>query len=59
VPFTVRLRHPDGRARWQPVLALAGLDNLYGPRNPQGMVIVHYGDHHLQGLIKLEAPATP
>jgi hypothetical protein len=41
--FQVRLRHRDGQVRWQPVMALAGLDNLYGDHNPAGMVIVNYG----------------
>lgn len=43
MPFHVRLRHRDGRVRWQPIMALVGLDNLYGNHNPAGMVIVNYG----------------
>lgn len=43
MPFHVRLRHRDGRVRWQPIMALVGLDNLYGDHYPDGMVIVNYG----------------
>lgn len=41
--FHVRLQHDDGRTRWQPIMALVGLDNLYGPHNPFGMILTHYG----------------
>jgi hypothetical protein len=51
--FRIQLQHRDGRTRWQPTMALVGLDNLYGDHNPRGMVITNYGSSF---HIKTEAP---
>ena len=39
----VLLSRPGHEPRWQPILALVGLDNLYGDHNPAGMVLIGYG----------------
>jgi hypothetical protein len=61
VPFDVQLTlppQPDGhqRTRWQPLIALIALDNLYGDHNPAGMVIADYGDSYLP---LLRPPSPP
>jgi hypothetical protein len=69
VPFEVQLTLPPGpgrpgRTRWQPLVALIALDNLYAGHNPGGMVIADYGDSYLPLLrppsppVKSE-PGTP
>ena len=60
VPFSVRLRHADGRTRSQPLMALVGLDNLYGDHNPTGMVTVNYGGPYLNAIpVKPEPDDQP
>jgi hypothetical protein len=48
VAFLICLTLPGGRTKWQPIIALVGLDNLYdNVRNPSGMLITDYGDRFL------------
>jgi hypothetical protein len=47
VPFEVLLTDRHGVLRRQPIVALVGLDNLYGDHNPAGMVIADYSDQYL------------
>jgi hypothetical protein len=47
LPFQVLLTDAAGQPRWQSIMALAGLDNLYDTRrNPAGMVTADYGPHY-------------
>ena len=64
VPFEVQLSlppDPNGtqRTRWQPITALAGLDNLYADHNPLGMVLADYGDNYLPQLDPPSPPIKP
>ena len=63
VPFEVELSLPPGpdgteRTRWQPIMALVGLDNLYADHNPLGMVLADYGDTYLPLLDPPSPPVT-
>jgi hypothetical protein len=68
VPFEVNLTlppspgHPGGPepTRWQPLVALIALDNLYADHNPGGMIIADYGENYLPLFhpVKPE-PGTP
>ncbi|MCO5975092.1 hypothetical protein [Actinoallomurus soli] len=46
LPFHVRLTDNRGRVRWQTIVAMVALDNLYGDHNPSGMVIADYGPRY-------------
>jgi hypothetical protein len=55
VPFEVQLTlppHPHNASptRWQPLIAVIALDNLYADHNPAGMVLLDYGDAYLSLL---------
>ncbi len=56
VPFQVRLTDRDGGARTQSIMALAGLDNLYGAHNRSGMVIADYGEDYVRQLGRPRSP---
>jgi chromosome segregation and condensation protein ScpB len=58
LPFWVNLTHPRRQPRTIVIMALVGLDNLYGPHNPAGMVLVSYGAKFPLRFIKSE-PSTP
>ncbi|GMA87418.1 hypothetical protein GCM10025868_26680 [Angustibacter aerolatus] len=54
-PFEVQLTLPPrpndpNPTRWQPLMAVIALDNLYADHNPAGMVLLDYGDTYLPML---------
>jgi hypothetical protein len=61
VPFEVQLAVPAGRwdHRWQLIMALIAMDNLYGDHNPAGMVIADYGDRYLTAFRQPSPPVKP
>jgi hypothetical protein len=46
VTFRVQLTDARGGTRWQPIVALVGLDSLYDPGST-GMVIANYGEDYV------------
>jgi hypothetical protein len=61
LPFHVQVTDNTGQPRWLGIMALAGLDNLYGEHNPSGMVIADYGDDYRfpAEAVKPEPEPTP
>jgi hypothetical protein len=48
VSFTVRMPDRDGGYRMEPISVLVALENAFDPKtNPDGMIIVDYGDNYL------------
>jgi hypothetical protein len=62
--FEVQLALPPGPSgrqghRWQPIVALLAMDNLYGDHNPAAMIIADYGDTYLTLLQPPPPPVKP